>query len=261
MSEYFSGNCHHHFFHQAIKRCNPCCDGPTGGQNVRRDDREFGFSHCCPCFCCCCPPFPSCHLPLIVTAVDALTSLPLSGAVLALTKALPGAPAIIETTTFNGTAIFHVAADTQYTLVTQSSPVGYQENSTVYEITVDAECNIFIDGILTNNLIIPYMLLGPDAFGFVASKVNSSTLAPLADAVFLLSAGGSVIQVAFSDFLGQLAFSNLAPGFYQLVEIIAPAGYQLNPTIYSVSVSSDGIVLIDGDPATGFILPNVPNEA
>lgn len=50
---------------------------------------------------------------------------------------------------------------------------------------------------------------------------------------------------------GKVTFEKLAAGTYTVQETIAPSGYNLNSTVYTVNISTDGVITVsvDGDPS------------
>ncbi len=93
---------------------------------------------------------------------------------------------------------------------------------------------------------------------FTAVKQDRSTGAVMAGAEYTLYQSGQAVKTAVSGTDGRLTFSGLSPGTYELIEMNTPDGFRPEQTSYRVTADENGNVTIDGQPADGHILFNVP---
>lgn len=63
---------------------------------------------------------------------------------------------------------------------------------------------------------------------------------------------GTLIDTKTTDSSGNVTFAKLAAGTYKVKETVAPAGYNLNSSEYTVDISTTGVitVTVDGNPST-----------
>jgi len=137
-------------------------------------------------------------------------------------------------------------------------PAGYTPVDHVFNICVDACGCIFVDGVFTPQLNIMNTPTSPISASFTAIKVNIENGAPLAGAVYTLFQNSTVVATAVSNAAGQVTFTGLSPGTYELMETTPPPGFQTNTESLAVVVAQNGIVTIEGQLAGGFILNDVP---
>ena len=93
---------------------------------------------------------------------------------------------------------------------------------------------------------------------FRLTKRDGVTGAPLAGALYTLYRGGREVVSDLSDPAGGLAFFPLAPGVYTLREVRPPAGYAPEEETHTVIVHENGGVTLDGRPAQGADLYDLP---
>ena len=170
---------------------------------------------------------------------------PLAGAVFTLSDgrtAVSGA---------DGEVSFGPLPPGRYTMKETSAPAGYLPNDREYGVAVAADGTITVDGTPLAGFRVENERR-PASLSF--RKKDVATGAPLAGAEFTLSDG----QTAVSDAGGTVRFDNLAPGTYTLTESRAPDGYLPNPAVYTVTVSPDGAVAIDGMDPAGFTVEDTP---
>lgn len=151
-----------------------------------------------------------------------------------------------ETSGANGVAAFGYPQAGSYTLVETQPPEGYRKDAAVHTVTVDADGGISIDGLEDNVLIIQNL---PMLYEISFTITDADTAALLPDAEFELFSGTSMITSAISDTGGFVNFGGFPRGEYTIRESAPSSGYQPNTAIYSVIVSSDGSVTINGLPA------------
>ena len=202
------------------------------------------------------------NVSLVIYKINSVTEVGIPGAVFELTacNARDGCNACngstsIGTTDSNGLSIFYIEPCNTYMLREIDPPVGYAPTDHVFNIHVDACDCIFVDGVLTSQLIIRNT---PLLAAFTAIKVNIIDGAPLPGATYILFLNSLEIASTVSNATGQVSFTNLSPGTYELVETIPPPGFQTNAERLTVVVAQDGSVTIMDQPANGFILNDVP---
>ena len=93
---------------------------------------------------------------------------------------------------------------------------------------------------------------------FRLTKRDAVTGTPLAGALYTLYRGGREVVSDLSDPAGGLAFFPLAPGVYTLREVRPPAGYAPEEETHTVVVRENGGVTLDGRPAQGAVLYDLP---
>lgn len=89
------------------------------------------------------------------------------------------------------------------------------------------------------------------------SKVDAQTGLPLADAKFeIQNLNGLVVKTGTTDSNGKLTITGLEPGWYNVVEIEAPNGYNLieQPTMVEIVEGKDATVTIKNVPKIGLWL-------
>lgn len=73
---------------------------------------------------------------------------------------------------------------------------------------------------------------------------------------------GTLIDTKTTDGSGNVTFAKLGAGTYTVQETIAPSGYNLNSTLYTINISKEGVitVTVDGElsPVTKLEVPNYP---
>jgi len=195
------------------------------------------------------------NTPLVTflfTKIDADTELPLAGATFQLSQG--GTPVDTATSSVTGAVSFENLAIGTYTLTEIVTPDGYEENTTVYTVVVDAAGTITVNGVVVEDFTIGNT--PEEAVSF--SKIDADTELPLAGAVFTLSQGGTVSGTAVSNGAGNVTFEDVVPGTYTLTEIVPPSGYNENSTIYTVVVAADGSATINGVNASEVEISNTP---
>jgi len=135
-----------------------------------------------------------------------------------------------QTTDATGQVVFGGLAQGSYYLQETQAPKGYTLNSERYNLVLDSQTNN--QSVTVKDAEIKGSL--------TVTKVDAETKAPLANAKFeLRDATNQVVQTGVTDANGQLSFNELALGTYQLIEVTAPTGYQLNTEAQQVVISDD----------------------
>lgn len=70
----------------------------------------------------------------------------------------------------------------------------------------------------------------------VINKFDKDTLTPLSGATFEIRKDGQVLQTVKTDVNGKASMTNLTKGFYQVVEVEAPAGYLKDEVVHEVYI-------------------------
>ncbi|MCD7947165.1 MAG: Ig-like domain-containing protein [Oscillospiraceae bacterium] len=192
-------------------------------------------------------------IPLSIRKIDSVSGAGISGVVFGLTSC--NNLICSGTTDANGDLVFYIPPCIAFVLQELSTPPNYLPNDTTYNLFADVCGRIFVDGVFTPQLVIRNT---PISFSFTAIKVNAENSMPLAGAVYALYMGSSEIARTVSNATGQVTFTDLSPGTYDLVEITPPPGFQMDTQSLVVIVSQNGSITIMGQPANGFILSNIP---
>ena len=188
--------------------------------------------------------------PFTFTKIDAATGLPLAGATFQLTSG-----GSVFTATSNAAGIVNfgpLALNSTYTLQEIEAPDGYLPNSSTYTVAVSSDGVTTIDG----QPIVGYTISNTPATDLAFLKVDATTGLPLANAVFALAQGASIIDIVVSNDAGVVDFGIQPVGNYTMTEIVPPAGYGPNITVYSVVIDSSGGITINGIPLANFSVPN-----
>ncbi len=165
---------------------------------------------------------------LIITKVDASnTNAKLQGAKFELIDSTNKVVAT-ETSDANGQIEFPNLPYGSYTLKEITAPSGYELDSTLISVTINSSS---VTKEVKNNKI----PLG----SIKINKVDAdSTTTVLKDAKFELrdSTGKTVLETKTTNTNGVVEFTGLLYGTYQLVEIDAPADYELDPTPIVITI-------------------------
>lgn len=98
----------------------------------------------------------------------------------------------------------------------------------------------------------------PETVSFTAFVRNCVTGEPIAGASYAIYKNGKVIETATSNADGSLNFSSLAPGCYQVAEVSAADGFQLDVQFHRILVEPSGNIIIDGCVSESGVLCNNP---
>lgn len=187
---------------------------------------------------------------------DASTGLGIAGAVFLLSCGDNAVQRSVSDS--NGVVCFSCICAGCYTLSELLTPPGYLPNTQTYQVCVDAGGCVYIDGTPAEQFTVPNVRPEPVRGSFAGLKYDEQTRQPLSGAMFELSEYELAIAREISDSSGEFTFENLAPGIYDLEEIRPPDGYQPTARKFTVVVSEEGIVTIDGIVSDLYYFSNLP---
>ena len=198
-----------------------------------------------------------CAFGVCVIKVDARTGTRLTGTLFSVVD--PNGATQTAVTGENGVVVFRLVPCVFYMLSEIKPSEGYWPLLHPAHILVDRYGRLRVNGrfVCRRHITVANCPMRR-AFCFSVLKVDAVTGAVLPGAVFELLQHGQSIARAVSGSNGKLIFGRLRPGAYQLVEVSAPPGYQVNPDVYAVLVSRTGKVSINGLPTEGFSIPDTP---
>ena len=170
---------------------------------------------------------------LTINKVDADTGKALAGVTYRLLDSA-GNKITDVTTGANGKAVFSDLPLGSYSYQEISAPEGYVVDSTKYPITITASA-LNIIATRTNAL---------GKAGVEISKVDADSKSPLQGAGFrLYDASGSQVAEGYTDANGKLTFTGLKLGSYTCKEFQAPAGYELDDTVFPIVLNQNEQIL------------------
>ena len=111
-----------------------------------------------------------------------------------------------------------------YRITETDPPAGYEKDTSVKTVSWDGTADIEL--VFTN-------VRKP---GFEVLKVDAETGSPLANAVFNVYQDGDLIDSVQTNELGLATVSGVSAGYYEVEEIVAPAGYVLDGTRHGIQV-------------------------
>lgn len=116
----------------------------------------------------------------------------------------------------NGTVTINGLAEGNYYVTEIQAPAGYNLDSTPKLVTAKGDAAVIVS------------FYDVQMHGLVIRKVDAKMGTPLAGAVFdLYELNGNLVGTYTTDTSGSITTKPLAPGFYTLKEITAPAGYEI----------------------------------
>ena len=120
----------------------------------------------------------------------------------------------------------------EYQLVETQAPTGYELDQTPVDVTIKKGQTEAIQVAKTNKLILGSVIL---------TKIDATNGEVLQGAIFeLQDEKGKTLQSNLTtDETGKIALTDLVPGNYQLVEVQAPTGYDLDATPVTFTVNKD----------------------
>ncbi len=147
---------------------------------------------------------------------------------------------VVETAkSVRGIVTFKKAYVGTYTMREVTAPLGYHFTPEIFTVIIGEDKDVTINGTSARKYDvynIPYPSL-------TVNKTDESNAA-LAGAEFsLTSSGNSYTAKSKTD--GKAVFERILPGIYQLIETKAPSGYQKSTDTHTVTVSDDGVMMID----------------
>ena len=170
---------------------------------------------------------------LTINKTDADTGKVLAGVTYRLYDSAGNKVADVTTGT-DGKAVFSDLPLGSYTYQEISAPSGYVADDTKYQITITST-TLNITETRTNAL---------GKASVEISKVDADSNAPLQGAGFrLYDASGSQVAEGYMDANGKLTFTGLKLGSYTCKEFQAPAGYELDDTVFPIVLNQNGQIL------------------
>ena len=191
------------------------------------------------------PPAPPAKTgePITFKKTDAESGATLRGAIIRIDNAA-GEKVWQGETNANGlvTTDVELLYDTDYTYYEVTAPAGYDLDNTQRTLRISSEGNNPAYWGMTNRLtVIPPEK--PVLADVTITKVDAQTELGLAGAkIKVMDASGATIGVFTTGQDGTVAVKGLKPGSYQYAETEAPAGYVLDSTVQSFTVSPAGEV-------------------
>ena len=170
---------------------------------------------------------------LTINKVDADTGKALAGVTYRLFDNAGNKVADVTTGT-DGKAVFSDLPLGSYTYQEISAPSGYVVDNTKYPITITST-TLNITATRTNAL---------GKASVEISKVDADSETPLQGAGFrLYDVSGSQIAEGYTDTNGKLTFAGLKLGSYTCKEFQAPAGYELDDTVFPIVLNQNEQIL------------------
>ena len=170
---------------------------------------------------------------LTINKTDADTGKALAGVTYRLYDSAGNKVADVTTGT-DGKAVFSDLPLGSYTYQEISAPSGYVADDTKYQITITST-TLNITETRTN-------ALGKASVEIIKVVADSNT--PLQGAGFrLYDASGSQVAEGYTDANGKLTFTGLKLGSYTCKEFQAPAGYELDDTVFPIVLNQNGQIL------------------
>ena len=218
------------------------------------------------CCCLCCPSTERRSFAFAFCKVDGVTALPLPGArfILQANRRVV-ARAVSDS---RGCVRFDGVRPGHYRLVETAPPPGYRLDFRQRSLVLREDGAAFIEGVAAcrfrwGNTIaggqfeLSFFKLAGLAAG-VFKKGMISMAIPLQGATFaLLDSDGTPVLTATSDVNGLVALGAVSPGTYTLIEIDTPDGF-IPGGPYTVEVSPEGHITVDGVPLDEFVAENLP---
>ena len=170
---------------------------------------------------------------LTINKTDADTGKALAGVTYRLYDSAGNKVADVTTGT-DGKAVFSDLPLGSYSYQEISAPSGYVVDDTKYQITITST-TLNITETRTNAL---------GKASVEISKVDADSNTPLQGAGFrLYDASGSQVAEGYTDANGKLTFTGLKLGSYICKEFQAPAGYELDDTVFPIVLNHNGQIL------------------
>lgn len=180
---------------------------------------------------------------LAILKQDAISGLPLEGAVFEVTRADGSLVGNTQYTTGRDGYIRISDLESGYYYVQEvEAPEGYLLDSTKHQVYVE------------DFKVTLLQLDNYEQASFVIEKVDAQSKIPLAGAEFGLYAmnGEQIGDTFITDKSGKASLTGIEPGWYIVKELTAPTGYVLNTEEYRVQI-------VEGQPTT-LIVPNTPQS-
>ena len=171
---------------------------------------------------------------ILVTKVDSESKVKLSDAEFVLINKETNEIFSKKTTNSKGYAIFeNIPADTSYILKETKSPYGYELSEVNKEIIFDKNesYSLVFEDIRTKGTIEVHK----------TNELDNTVLVKGAEYSLYNKETNDFILSAITDENGIATFSNISWGDYYIKETKSPEGYQLNETIYDISMNRENV--------------------
>lgn len=199
--------------------------------------------------------WPGCGYSLIINNIENRTGKAVPGVVLTLSDD----SGVLQTQRADdrGAAIFCIAPCRSYTITVCQSPACLHPMPACFSVYADRCRRLYAGGRrICCRCIAIYYLRCCKSCSFCAVKVDKHSGAALQGATFELRQNGRPIVTAVSDEAGRLRFDGLVTGRYQLTEVLAPEGYNLNRKIYDIMIEDSCEVRFDGNIVNEVVISN-----
>jgi len=186
----------------------------------------------------------------LIRKIDVTTGLPLAGVTFTLFQG--NTEIAIEVTNENGEVRFSDLSPGEYQLEETIGLPGYQETTNLVTITIQSAVEIYMNGVLTNELTLENV----PVFQLAFLKVDNETRQPLSRATYTLTDALGTVRTVTSNADGLVDFGVVPPGRYVLVEISSPPGYVDNNVPLEVIVTNDGTITVGQVELSEFVATN-----
>ncbi|MGL5417235.1 MAG: MSCRAMM family protein, partial [Clostridium sp.] len=168
---------------------------------------------------------------LVIEKTDATNQKEVAGAKIQITgTSVLGKKIDISFTSGTTPTKFTLPAGT-YTYKEVDAPVGYEINTTVGHFTIDTQGQIVKANVQDSRLLGNITIV----------KTNESGTKNLQGAQFTVTGPNGFNEVVTTNNNGVASLSNLAWGTYSIKETKAPAGYNLNPEVETVTINAKNV--------------------
>ncbi len=173
---------------------------------------------------------------VIITKRITGTETPLAGAVIGIYDA-SGNKLTQKTTNETGTVVFENLEVGMYTYKELQAPLGYELNDKTYIVAVNLDGSVHYaqnKGIIYNDLIKTEVT--------ITKYITGTTIQVKGAVIGLFDTNGNKLDEKVTNTNGTVTFNGLTKGTYHYKELMAPAGYILNDTIYTFTINADGSI-------------------
>ena len=163
----------------------------------------------------------------------------LSGATFEMVNDATGKVFDTKTSDADGLVVFEYIPHGTYTIRETAVPAGYKLSKQEIKVTIDSSWANLESGAI-NETVVNY----DTTVTFEKTDATTSAGVPGAE-ITIYTESGDVYTTGITDENGKFTVTNIVPGKYTFKETVAPAGYQLNTTVFEFTVSEDGEVTGD----------------